>query len=152
MSTLLIHHLEPMWEHGYRMMHTSFEDMAAKVYYHIKKEKSYDNIIMTFFENTELTDDHWMFNRFTPQVYDYAYGWDLGEEMDYDIEAGNTTEWTEGGNHSRHVWVPDWIHQLARNEDDIGFCGAFDGECIEDMEIALEAAGAKYHRLNHLIV
>ena len=65
----------------------------------------------------------------------YAYGWDseIVEDIE-DYEEANEM-FVEGGQHSEYVLIEDWMHELKGN--DVQLCGCFDGECIEDMEIAL---------------
>ncbi len=48
------------------------------------------------------------------------------------------------------VVIPDWLHDLRHEE--IHLCGAFEGQCIEDIEAALKAADVRYNRLEHLII
>ena len=58
------------------------------------------------------------------------------------------TKWTLGGNHSEVVIVPEWMENL---KGEVFICGAFDGECIEDLEIALKGANKEFKRVEHLI-
>lgn len=145
MNTLIIHHLQTMWEHGYKQMGTCFEDLQEKILDHVQRVE-YDRIVMTMFDEYELSLEHFAFQWIQPfpEVFEYGYGWDLGDGFNE-----TDPEWTEGGSHSMHVWVPEWLRQIKGKVD---LCGAFDGECIEDMEIALNAAKVPFFRLNHLIV
>lgn len=103
---------------------------------------------------------------FIDEVHEYGYGWevrqldhveDLGlHRYDRDdnwagwtlLGRGKTWDW--GGYHSEVVILDQWMFDLKGH--DISLCGAFDGECIEDMEYALESVGVEFDRLEALIL
>lgn len=145
MKTIIIHHLQEMWNSGLQKMGTSFDEMLEKTVEHLQ-ENHYDNIIVTNFEaNRDLDDAQWPLGNFYPTVHDYCYGWtkDMFEGYENDFTL------VEGGIHSEVVLVEDWMKEL---EGEIYLCGAFDGECIEDMEIALTGAEKEFKRIENLIV
>ncbi len=145
--TLLVHHLEPMWEGGYKRYGTSFIEQAEKVLEHVWAS-NYDRIIMTLFEDRGLGPAHAELGlvALCPSVYTYGYGWES------DMDPGEGCRFVEGGAHSEVVLVEPWMDEMALEGDRVHLCGAFDGECIEDMEIALRAAGVWFERLEDLIV
>ena len=158
MKTLIIHHLEKTWEHGYKNHGTSFEEMAKKVISHIKRAK-YDKVILTQFESSDPKDEHFESGiyKFVDEWYEYGYAWTI-EESDKTTttehgfildEYGN--KYTNGGNHSEVVLIEDWMLELS-SHDDISICGAFEGECLEDLEIALSACSLKFRKIKNLIV
>ena len=61
----------------------------------------------------------------------------------------NPDRFCEGGSHSEAVLIEDWM-QLSG--EDVYISGAFDGECIEDLEIALRHCQVKFSRIEDLIV
>jgi hypothetical protein len=76
------------------------------------------------------------------------YGWERKEVEGWgDRKEG--VDFVDGGSHSEVVLVDEWMHEL---EGEIFLCGAFDGECIEDMEIALQGAGKEFERIEGLII
>jgi hypothetical protein len=165
MKVLIMHHVEPMWESSLSSIagltfNEYLEDIADHVW-----RNNYDRVILTRFEDdTAEPDIYWGLADYISQVHAYDYGWpkdmlsDFGEDDDiYDrlnageiVDDGNGTKYVEGGNHSEIVWVADWMFDLKNDEVDI--CGAFDGECIEDLEIALKAAKVEFNRIESLIV
>lgn len=159
MRTIIIHHLQVMWDRGLRNLGTDFETELEKVVEHLREEQ-YSRVIVTNFEaNFGLDFEQEILQEFNPVVYEYMYGWELDTRVftNEDIsvlENGQTVNckqdicWTLGGNHSDVVIVDDWMKEL---QGDIFICGAFDGECIEDLEIALEGAGKDFKRINELI-
>ena len=145
---LIIHHLESMWAEGLRRLFgQDMSDVMRRLACALENN-SFDRVILTQFENFEAEDIHHETGLagYVDMWREYAYGWDLG---DHDTSLEEMPEFVEGGSHSRHVWVPDWLHELKNKN--VKLCGAFDGECIEDMEIALKAVGAKIHRWEEFI-
>jgi hypothetical protein len=153
MKTLIIHHLEMTWEDGYKRAGTSFYELSEKVISHIKRAK-YDRIILTQFENWKAQDEHYESGiaDFITDWKDYGYGWVEEEGMFDDgfIKDDYGNEYVKGGNHSEIVLLADWM-RLLKN-DKVSICGAFDGECVEDLEIALRACAVKFRRVEKLIV
>ena len=148
MRVLIIHHLERCWDLPMRRYGTSFEEQADKVLRHIEaQEPEYDRIILTRWEEPQLGQEHYDqgIAGYIDVVEEYGYGWEK-------IPGEEGIDWAEGGNHSRYVMLCPWMHELYNAKAQVDLCGAFDGECIEDMELALQAVGVKYKRLNHLIV
>lgn len=146
MRVLIVHHLEPCWEQGYVSNGTSFDLLCGQLAEYLE-ENQYNRIILTRFEECEIPEEfanHGLQYSIST-VHQYAYGWE--KEMQKDNPH---CRWTEGGNHSEIVLIDDWMLELEGEEVDI--CGAFDGECIEDLEIALDATEVKYRRIEELIV
>lgn len=147
-----------------RMANVTFEKLCKKTAKHIRKN-GYDKVILTQFEYTRLSE-HYEYSPLIGKVTDqheYGYGWEL-ESFDFEnidsaqekIDSGEIVEdnhgqkIVQGGNHSNVVLVDDWIESLRGH--DVYLCGAFDGECIEDMEIALSAVNVNYKRVSKLII
>ena len=145
MRTLVIHHVESMWDSSLMNFGTNIYEVCQRIIEQIESS-NYGRIILTRFEEDVLEDVHYETGlaEHIQVVHDYGYGW---EEGMIDGEEGET--WAEGGHHSQIVYLPDWIKALSKNVD---LCGAFDGECIEDMEIALEACGKNVNRIENCIV
>lgn len=146
MRTLIIHHLESIWEEGYKKNGTDFETLCFSVVQHIE-EVEYDRVILTRFENPQFEDAHHYtgLSQFIDEVQEYGYGWD----GDCVLEDEEDEDWVEGGEHSEFVWLAPWMRTL---NGDVDICGAFDFECIEDLEIALRALEIKFNRIEKLIV
>ena len=80
MKTLIIHHLQPMWENGYKNLNTSFYEQLENVYNHII-DNDYDNLIITNFEaGFNLEDEQNCLKQFVYELQDYIYGWELNEQ------------------------------------------------------------------------
>lgn len=141
MKTLIIHHLELCWESGYKKFGTSFEELIEKFAFHLDSV-SYDRIILTRFEESAMGPEYWPIANYVNEVLPYAYGWEATEKEAYpDMFA-------EGGNHSEVVLIEDWM----KIPGEVYISGAFDGECIEDLEIALRHCNVPFSRIEHLIV
>lgn len=159
MKTLIIHHLQEMWDTGLRKYGTSFEDELQKVCEHLE-ENDYDNVIVSNFEGHLLEEEQLTLNHYCfPIIQDYMYGWErqeieATEEQKETLDDGEIivdnygTKWALGGHHSEVVILPEWMEEI---EGEIFICGAFDGECIEDLEIALGALNKDFNRIENLI-
>lgn len=144
MKTLIIHHLETMWDSGFKKFGTNFETQCMEIAEHLE-ETSYDRVILTRFEEWELEPEHYPIAHHINVIHPYGYGW---EDEIKESDPHNT--YVEGGNHSEWVLVDDWMKELRH--DEVFICGAFDGECIEDLEIALESLNIEPKRIEELIV
>lgn len=161
MKVLIMHHVEPMWESSLSSIAgLTFDQYLENIADHVFVN-DYDRVILTRFEDHKAEPGiYWGLTDYISQVETYDYGWSLDmlevsdlEDLEpvgelYKSEYGQL--WCKGGNHSEIVWVADWMLELKH--DDVYICGAFDGECIEDLEIALEAAEVKFNRIESLIV
>ncbi len=135
----IIHHLEPMWDKQYRNYRTSFDKLQQQHVDFLRRSRP-DRIILTRFEAMDLDENYDpVFSKWIDEVRDYGYGW---EEPGPDM--------IPGGSHSKYVWVPDWIKELAGLS--VTVTGAFKGECLEDIDIALQHVGAKVRMWDWLIV
>ncbi len=135
----IIHHVEPCWNGSLNMMGTDFEILELKIANYIRRCHP-KRVILTRFEYHEIDCvDYPNLIDLVDDVYNYGYGWE--PEM-----FDDPNEYCEGGSHSKVVYIPDWIKQLKRQK--VNLCGAFKGECLEDMQIALNHVGAK-HKLIH---
>lgn len=144
MKTLIIHHLEPLWERGYQMHGTSFDSLQEKFAEYLA-ENEFDKVILTRFEDYRMDSLYFPeFGRHVSEVHEYGYGWPASclEE--------NPNEFVQGGSHSESVLIADWMKELKN--DLVFISGAFRGECLQDLEIALDAVGAKYQHVNELCV
>jgi len=148
MKTIIIHHLQEMWDVGLKKLGTSFDEMMENVVQHLREVK-YDYVIVTNFEaGFNLDEEQYQLSEFNTTVHDYMYGWER-EEVEGWGEREEGVDFVEGGSHSEVVLVYQWMRELS---GEIHLCGAFDGECIEDMEIALLGAGKEFKRIEELIV
>jgi hypothetical protein len=143
MRTLIIHHVESCWNQALISRGTSIEEQIDNLFEHLN-EHEYDRVILTRFEGNRLEPEHAFIADFISEVHEYAYGW----ERDMFTEE-QSHMYCDGGTHSEVVMIDDWMHTLS---DEVHLCGAFDGECIEDMEIALRFLGVNFKRLEKLIV
>lgn len=171
MKVLFCHHLEPIWNEGMKRYGTNIYRMCEKVTCHIL-ENDYDAVIITQFEfnRTDMAHDCY-FPIFAAieekgisiEWHDYAYGWELDSFNFEDVDAAREklkngeviqdeygTKLAQGGTHSEVVLLEDWIENLKSHE--VFLCGAFDGECIEDIQLTFEACGVDYKRLSSLII
>ena len=148
MKVLIAHHVEEMWRKSLmKIGGKCLDEFIESIYAHCV-ENDIDRLIITRFEDFEMGDEHFLFQNapFQTTVHPYGYGWDQETVLDYEDEDA----FTEGGNHSEYVLIEGWMYEL--NRDEVFLCGCFDGECIEDMEIALTHCEIPFKRIEDLIV
>ena len=151
MSCLIIHHVESQWASAMKQRGRDFYEYLEHLHDYLRQQTEFDKVILTRMEDTQFEDCHndFSLDQLIDEVKDYGYGWDLDMiDVDKELEV-NGERFVEGGQHSDLVWVPGWLDDLPRK---VHLCGCFDGECIEDMEIALKAAGKEVIRVEHLII
>lgn len=168
MKTLIIHHLEPEWSHGYLQHGTTFAQLCEKFAQHLD-ETEYDQVILTQFNYTRL-DEAWPYEPLIGRIdqqHEYGYGYEIDSFINDDDEredAENTLEscgeyvtqygvkLCNGGNHSSVLPIDDWMMELKRKNSQVFISGAFDGECIEDLECVLKHIGIDFNRIESLII
>lgn len=157
MKVLIIHHLESMWDAGYKNAGTSFWKLEYKFGEYLRKNE-FDRVIITnfelpswFFRNGFGFKGKYDFYNTYPNIgtyitdyEEYAYGWDE------DNMTNDPDNFVEGGTHSNAVLITDWIRELKGHE--VYLTGAFKGECLEDMEIALNSQDIKWQYIKELCV
>lgn len=149
MRTLIAHHLEPMWESGYQKAAGLTTDELCRMVGEHCKNIGYNKIIITRMEEFCLEDCHYDNGLGQAEVRTYGYGW-VEQHVKAWIDCGNdASDWVEGGAHSNFVFIAPWMRQLT---GEVHICGAFDFECIEDLEIALRHLDIDYKRIEDLII
>lgn len=144
MKILIAHHVETMWADSLRRIaNIDFQSFVERIYEYYQKY-GVDKLILTRFEDSRLEPEHYLFEELNYEVHEYAYGWD--QEIVLNDEHG---EYTDGGNHSEYVRIENWMYELKGHE--VCLAGCFDGECIEDMEIALSHCKVPFKRIDELI-
>ena len=150
MNILLIHHLEEMWDRGYKNYDTHFEKESLKVINFIKNNE-FDEVVLVRFEDFELGDEHYSvgLHEHVDRVETYGYGWQR-EELEEQDPEGEGVRWADGCDHSEVVLLDDWIKDLKGHN--VTLVGAFEDECIATISAALEQCGVEYKREDSLIV
>lgn len=157
MKVLIIHHLENMWEQGYKKAGTSFWDLEYKFGEYLRKN-DFDKVILTNFElpswffkgghgfkgKNAFYNEYPNIATFINDYHEYGYGWDK------DNLENDSDNFVEGGNHSEAVLIEGWIKELKGAK--VYLTGAFMGECLEDMEIALESQKIDWEYIKGLCV
>ena len=151
MKVLIMHHLEKIWDSAMQEhFGTSFHEQAGNIVNHLEFN-DYDKVILTRFEDCKLGEEHYEsgISQYVDDVREYAYGWQLSDyEEHYPDEKG--VSWCDGGSHSEVVLLEDWVKDLSG--DEVHIVGAFEGECIEDLEVALNFLNVDYKKIPGLIV
>lgn len=169
MTTLVAHHLESMWESGLNNYGTSFEEEVNNICdFLIHGGQDIDKIIVTSFENLDWEEGHAPLvetaNELGIPIEHKTYGYGMLRNLDcedsmerYSEENKNITwcyserEYHEHENNMQDVLdVEDWIVDLKN--DDVLLVGAFEEECLLDMETIFENQNINYNKIDDLCV
>lgn len=173
-KVLILHHVEPMWNDSLISKGgVSFDELQKNLAEHLEENK-YDKVIVTRFEEFKCEQEtYYALYPYIDECETYGYGWDIEscfyiDDEDTDdttlaleaikerLENGDIvrnkygTRFVNGGNHCEIVEIPDFLDDIKTA--DVYLAGAFDGECIEDMEIAMQALKIDFTRLEQFIV
>lgn len=145
-NVLLMHHMESMWEESLRQYDTSLEECVSNtIDYILFSDQEIDEVIVTRFEGIDWDDEHAPLIDVCERLgipiklEEYAYGFtrDIDEdglEMYPDENLDQT--WCFGDrdhhNESNILEIHPWHHELKNDHVILG--GAFEGECLNDME------------------
>lgn len=165
-KTLLLHHFEPYWDDAMEKYNTSFEEEMEKVCDYIEfHSEIIDNVIITSFEEINFSLEYEPIIELCENLKikitleTYAYGWNYDEivGMEDNPKYNENTEninWCYGGRdyHCENdiLIIDDWIKNL--NNSGVLLAGAFEGECINDIETIFDNIGINYEKINELTV
>lgn len=148
MNILIAHHVEPIWDKGLKTYGKSLETVCQDIADWItSKETSIHKVIITQFERDTYAQEHEdyyplfsVLNELGIEVewQEYGYGW----SRESFLPEHHLIHFVEGGQHSEVVLIEDWIRNLKNHT--VYLAGAFIGECLEDMQIALNACDVKF--------
>ena len=143
---LILHHLEPEWAESIeRVGGITFDELQRRAVNNIRHAE-YDQVIVTRLEEDNLDDKqyHQEFRLRVSTVHEYGYGWPAQALKDC------PTHFVQGGSHSPAVFVPEWMKGLRKSKVFVGGC--FEGECLDDLMVALRSQKIAPQRVAHLIV
>lgn len=169
MAILLAHHLEELWDDSLKKYDTSFDEEVGKLSDFIKHSGvEIDKIIVTSFENIDWDEGHFPLIQTAEsldipiELQTYAYGMQRVTNDEYSMaqypdEKENIT-WCYGereyhereGEEQDVLDIDEWIVELKGSE--VILVGAFEGECLNDMETILENQEISFHKVDELCV
>jgi hypothetical protein len=154
MKVLWIHHLQEMWDEGYRRLGTSYESLIYKTAEHIKKG-DYDKIILTQFKNLEPEEMHSVLidSAYEAGVdidfIEYGYGWTKEDFSEEELTSGDLISGTRYF-HTENDVIPIYEFQKKLVGSVVSLCGAFKGECLLDAQTVLKHFKIKYKTIQSL--
>ena len=150
MNVLILHHVESMWASTmWTHCGVVMESYIAQIKKHLMGER-YDMVIVTQLEGAEWEAETAPIHPYITHHELYGYGMEMAQAMEYDWAEGN--EYAPGGRHSEIVELPDWLHDLVGTSIHVDLIGAFEGECIEDIEVAMCYLDIQYRKIGRLVV
>ena len=157
MKVLWLHHFEDYWNHSLKEFDTNFEKELLKVMNYLEHEEFNKVLITRFMENKE-GDCHLPLINFCNskniriEFKEYGYGFrndnneykkkDYGKEWIY----GNRQEHTE----KDVLPIEEFQKELKNHEVYLG--GAFENECLNDVESIMKHLEINYIKINELCV
>ena len=153
-STMIIHHFDDMFSSGLESFNTDLDELSEKMIdFIIKNSEKIDRVILTTFEENELTHHKQRLIKEVVENLDiefdhiiYGYGWYRDSEIDEDLcesfpldDFGKT--WIHATRDSSDsekdvLMVEDWHYELKNKN--VVLTGAFHGECLDDLNTVLE--------------
>lgn len=158
---LFAHHHEPYWEEGLNKYGTSFEKEHLAIIDHILfSGENYDKVITTSFKDISPEGIDLLIEvcnhksiEFEHQCYGYGMIRDEHSIDTYPIEELNDT-WCFGNrNYDTEedvLDIHDWMKDLKGSE--VNLVGAFEGECLNDMETIFDSININYSLIPPLCV
>jgi hypothetical protein len=169
MTTLIAHHLEELWDESLKRYDTSFDEEVERLSDFIKHSGvEIDNIIVTSFENSEWDEGHSPLIKTAEdlnipiRLETYGYGMQrvLSDESSMEIYPDDKENITwcygERDHHERDgeeqdvLDIEEWMGELKGRE--VILVGAFEGECLNDMETILDNQDIIFHKVEELCV
>lgn len=145
MKILICHHIEPHWDKSLRKHGTSFLKLEEAVTKHVRRAK-YDKVIVVRFETYSFDRDICDYETLYPYISDIVeYGVYYGNDY---REEGFEHAYVSA--HEGYAPIAEWMYNLREHQ--ISICGAFDGQCVADLEACLNHLKIKYRRIEDLIV
>jgi len=164
MNVLILHHFSSYWENGFNNEGTSFENEMGKVTDYIKNT-NIDQVILPLFEGEETNYDHYKLVNICSErgimlkVTEYGYNWRIPEDeecyLEWSKENKEGVDWCKStrddAEEDNIVVIEDWQKEL-KYANKVLVAGAFEGQCVRDLEDALTAINISYERVEGLIV
>lgn len=165
-NILLLHHFETMWSDGFKMYGTSFEKCMANVIdYLVFSGNHIDELIVTRFEDHEWEPEHGpllsVCESLGINVSLEVYGYGFRRCLDEDESAHDTypdddfgVKWCFGDRDHHEdediLEIDGWHHELKGSHVILG--GAFEGECLNDIEKVLSTLKLDVEKFDGLCV
>lgn len=167
MNILLLHHFETLWENSLKKFNTDFENQNnIYIDYILNNKDKLDKVIITRFEGDSPENEHTKIISICEKLnidiefIEYGYGWtrekDDDEEYDDNLSDYNENKTWCYGKRDYHdgvtdiLMIDDWMQKLKA--DNIFLGGSFEGECVCDIETALNAIEIEVIKCDDLIV
>lgn len=165
---LVMHHFESEWNPSLAKFDTSFDKLNEQFLDYLENN-NFEKIIITSFYHFEPQYEHYDIisfcenNNIEFEFINYGYGWYRDPDRhDEDIDEENQEfplsqegiKWirSEREHHDEnYVLIIDDFHYELKNYD-VTLTGAFEGECVLDMEAVFNSIGVNYEKIDELVV
>lgn len=155
-NTLILHHFESHWNHGLSKFDLTIEQMSDQIIdFLTHKNPEINNIIITRFEGIDFEPEHEKLIKFSEdkginiRVEEYAYSYYEESFRPNEYEFVKPTR--DNSDEDNVLPVMEWQKDLKKHNS-VFLAGAFEGECVRDVEDILEHVGAKFKKMDELVV
>lgn len=157
MKILWLHHFEDYWNHSLKEFDTNFEKELLKVMNYLEN-KDIGKVLVTRFLENEESECHYPLIRFCNakniriEFKEYGYGFKNNNEEYKKEDYG--TEWIYGNraDHDETDVLPIEEFQRELKNYEVYLGGAFENECLNDVETIMKHLNIDYTKIQELCV
>lgn len=159
LNTLIIHHFESVWNDGLAKFDMNMEKMSDQIIDFLsEKRPDINNIIITRLEGINYEHEHSKILEFAKEndinirIEEYGYSYYPENFTKETLKTLDTVKPTRYNSDENNILpIMDWQKELKHHKS-VAISGAFDGECVRDMEDIVLHTRGNYERVDELIV
>ncbi len=147
---LVLHHIEPTWESGIRAKGVYPDEYLDRVIRFVRlNRRRYERIILTTLEGD---DGYPELRTLVDEVQDWSYAWEDTPEASAEYTGLKLEDFIEVDTPHRVAYIYPYIKDWKDAGYTVTLAGAFEGECLTDMELTLRHLQIPVSRAESLIV
>jgi hypothetical protein len=158
-NTLILHHFESHWGDGLAKFSMDMEKMSDQIIDFLSEKRTdINNIIITRFEGVDYEPEHSKIREYAKEhdidirIEEYAYSYYPDNFSEKQLKTLETVKPTrDNSDHDNILPVDDWQKEL-KTHNSVALAGAFEGECVQDMEDILLHVRGDFDKIDELVV
>lgn len=159
LNTLILHHFESHWSDGLAKFSLDMEKMSDQIIDFLSEKRTdINNIIITRFEGVDYEPEHTKLREYAKEhdiqirIEEYAYSYYPDNFTDKQLKTLETVKPTRDNSDEDNILpVDNWQKEL-KEHNSVSLAGAFEGECVQDMEDILLHVRGDYNKIDELVV
>jgi len=159
LNTLILHHFESHWSDGLAKFSLDMEKMSDQIIDFLSEKRTdINNIIITRFEGIGYEPEHTKLREYAKEhdiqirIEEYSYSYYPDNFTDNQLKTLVTVKPTRDNSDEDNILpVDDWQKEL-KDHKSVSLAGAFEGECVQDMEDILLHVRGDYNKIDELVV